>query len=358
MSPTLGPSRSYTLTLSPYVIYSQSRLLAALVSSRLHTQLEFQPVGPWWLYKDGLSDSEQFDNRRSGESDTHAAHVGNIRRTNGVLQKVPSTREDVFADDNLSLRDKRALMKFLRAVLAEPGFEAALPQDVPLSSTLASQFAVVNSLHPPLLALSLPYHSAESVKTRSAVPRIRRHMRSIGTFGPGFGAVMTKYGGGAEITQAACRASAVGGATYVLGRALKRIDGSYQESAEAEALPKGPLRLELSDGEEIEARFVAGCTEDIPTDMINGPPVEPNRDIVEVVHSINIVSSPLEHLFPPTSEGGATPAGAIVVFGSDSYLPPSPDAMAAGSGPINMVIHSSDSGECPRGQCKFEVLTT
>lgn len=339
------------------MIYSQSALLPALVSSRLHTQLEFQAIGSWWICKDGTIEDRRIDHQNNGRPSSQSAQEGVIGQTKGILQKIPSTREDVFADNTISPRDKRLLMKFLRSAFAEPGFEAELPQDMPLSLTMTNEYALATSLHQPLLALSLSYHSAGCISTRSAVPRIRRHMRSIGAFGPGFGAVMPKYGGGAEIAQVACRASAVGGAVYVLGRGLKQIHDP-EKLAGGEALEEGLVRLGLSDGEEIKARFVAGCAADIPIDVTDRPPTILESELLTVVHSISIVSSALEHLFPPTSESGAIPAGAIVVYEGDGHPSTSDVAILSEKGPIYMVVHSSESGECPFGQCKCELRSS
>lgn len=343
-SSQLGASRSYTLTLSPHLIYSQSALLPVLVSSRLHTQLDFQAVGPWWICKDGLSDATQ-KNEDQGQEGPVSHHVdqGPASNGSGRLQKIPSTREDVFADNTISARDKRTLMRFLRSVLSQPVAEAGPsegpPADATLPSMLTTQFGMAPSLQQPLMALSLSYDRGGDVKARSAISRIRRHMRSIGAFGAGFGAVMPKYGGAAEIAQVACRASAVGGAVYVLGRGLKKISTWLESEASSEEL----VQLELSDGEEVKTRFVIGCAEDLPTKIIEETGYS-TQDLVQTINSISVVSSPLEHLFPLTSEGGPVPNGAVVVTGGDQ---------TAEEVPAYLVVHSSDSGECPHGQCKF-----
>lgn len=276
-----------------------------------------------------------------------------VRHINGTLQKIPSNREDVFADDTLSQRDKRSLMKFLRSALAEPAVEAESNLDIPLSSALTSQFGLAPFLHQPLLALSLSYDSAKASRTQTVAPRIRRHMRSIGAFGAGFGAVLPKYGGVGEIVQVACRASAVGGAVYVLGRGLKKMIDLDEESTTAQAGQEELVALELSDGEKITSRFVVGCGEDFPADVTGELATDLNGSPVNTVHSISVVSSPLGHLFPPTSENGPVPAGAVVVYTDhDDHKTPSQSGSISEDVPTYMVIHSSDSGECPPGQCE------
>ncbi|RMD43479.1 hypothetical protein DV735_g1633, partial [Chaetothyriales sp. CBS 134920] len=227
--PLLSPSRAYTLSLNPQIVYAQSRFLPALVSSQIHSQLEFQAVGSWWMHRDGK------------------------------LQKIPGTREDLFNDDSLSVRDKRSLMKFLRYVLQEDDTQNDGPAEAPAPSLLAdaleTRFKVPVALQAPIVALALSAQSAATTDLSYATTRIRRHMRSVGYFGPGFGAVLAKYGGNAEISQVACRAQAVGGGVYLLGTGLKAIhtpSTTSQESAEPSSLTK----VELSDGTEIQARWL------------------------------------------------------------------------------------------------------
>src|SRR4051795_1631237 len=80
----LGPSRAYTLTLSPQLLYAQSALLPVLVTSRVHEQLEFQAVGSWWLCKD-----ESF---RGPEASYVEQAGGSKQERKVILQKIPSGR--------------------------------------------------------------------------------------------------------------------------------------------------------------------------------------------------------------------------------------------------------------------------
>ncbi|KAJ9612280.1 Rab proteins geranylgeranyltransferase component A [Cladophialophora chaetospira] len=303
----LATSRSYTLSLNPQIIYAKSEFLPTLVSSRIHTQLEFLAVGSWWVLR------------------------------NETLHKIPSTREDVFNDESLSMKDKRGLMKFLRYVLQEDEDTAASSADddatMSLKEAVTTKFKIPESLQAPLLALALSPVAADSIPFDKALARIRRHMRSMGYFGPGFGAVIPKYGGNSEISQVACRAQAVGGGVYLLGQGLKsrpelRSDGdtTWVEST-------------LSDGTQIRSHHLAIAPDDIPS-------AESSEDLKSSSNtwrSINVVANPLSSLFPPTSDGGPNPAVAIVLV-EDSATGPT-------NNPVYLQIHSEDTGECPAGQC-------
>lgn len=302
------------MSLSPQLIYAQSKLLPALVSSRVHTQLEFQAVGSWWVYRDSK------------------------------LQRIPSGREDVFADDSLSRKDKIALMKFLRFVVkeAEPEDTVSPESNTPdddersLATLLEADFKISQSLQQPLLALSLSSSQASHTKSSYALPRIKRHLTSIGAFGPGFGAVLPKYGGNAEITQVGCRAGAVGGGVYILGADV--VGGGPADSPEH-------LRISLSSGETVTTSYVAGSMEDLRRLNVTRDGVATlNQNSAQSMHFIGIVSSPLKDLFPKTSESGPVPAGAIILVNGDGEN--------AGAPPIYLQVHSEDTGECPSGQCK------
>ncbi|KAL2429008.1 hypothetical protein ABEF95_011436 [Exophiala dermatitidis] len=311
----LASSRSYTLCLNPQIIYARSDFLPKLVSSRIHTQLEFLAVGSWWVHK------------------------------NGSLQKIPSTREDVFNDVSLSMKDKRGLMKFLRYVLQEDA-ESSLGGEedsaLSLQDALNTKFKVPESLHAPLLALALSPRDASSIRFDIALARIRRHMLSMGYFGPGFGAVTAKYGTTSEICQVSCRAGAVGGGVYLLGHELKTLDSVTGDSSNTDQSPDGLPLLEgtLSDGTRIKTRVVVGDLDELSHLQHGSPEGTPSTG---TWRSINIVADPLKELFPQTSDNGPVPAAAMVLVDTNAH--------ESAKSPIYLQIHSEDTGECPAGQC-------
>jgi RAB protein geranylgeranyltransferase component A len=297
------------------------------VSSKVYRQLEFQAVGSWWIYRSSNPESE-------GTSDSGNTFSPHLRR-------VPSSREDIFADDAISLKAKRTLIKFLRSIsqplregdddVADHGEDLNLP----FPGYLTSRFQVPSELHDPILALSLTQRSPPQTPATFAVPRIQRHLGSIGVFGPGFGSLVAKWGGGSEIAQVGCRALAVGGGVYVLNRGIVSVE---TPKGEADTL----LEFKLSDGESIRSKFVVGSHWDLPTEA-DAPGVKTGR----ISRSVSIVSSPLRGLFPVTAEGGPVPAGAVVLLPGREIAVEGTDDI-----PVYLLVHSSDTGECPEGQCK------
>lgn len=304
----LSPSRAYSLALAPQLIYARSSLIDVLVSSRAHNQLDFQAVGSWFIVDRPASQH--------------------------TLTRIPSGREDVFQDTSLDLKAKRALMKFLRFVgsFEEQPEVWEASKDEPFSTFLEQKFALPKASHGLLTSLTLSSEPPKSTTTGYALLRMARYLRSIGILGPGFGAVMPKWGGLAEIAQVCCRACAVGGGVYVLNKSIKAVETTNEG---------GSITLTLSDGEKVSTTWLVGTDEDLsavpPTDSGSIPPT------TTLSRSISIVSSSLPSLFPPTSEGGVTPAGAVIgVQGKNED-----------ESPVHLFVHTSDAGECPMTQSKL-----
>ena len=83
----LQSSRSYAIDLNPHLLYCSLDLVSCLASTRLSQYLEFKAL----------------------------EHISILQRNPNqevTLEKVPSSREDVFTS-TLTLQEKRKLMKFL-----------------------------------------------------------------------------------------------------------------------------------------------------------------------------------------------------------------------------------------------------
>jgi len=346
--PKLGFSRAYSLSLSPQLIYTHSNLFPALVSSKVYRQLEFLAVGSWWLYKDHKKDEKD-------EQDGEGAAASPSK---GSLQKIPGGREDVFADRSIDRRSSMSLMKFLK-LAADPETHASVLVDWGQESFpnfLESHLKIPSRLQAPLIALTLSPNTPAETLTSYALPRIHRHLTSIGMFGPGFGSVIPKWGGLAEIAQVACRAGAVGGGVYVLKRGFET-----EEDPDQQPLDRQGCRLDedtqvytvrLEGGEDVKSRWIVGSSWGLPPQIQNKP--SEDRLPFSVARSITIVSGSLSRLLPPPVDGAPPPAGAVVVFPS-GCIPIEFDEQKIDAPPVYLMVHSSDTGECPAGQCKYQV---
>lgn len=288
------------------------------MSSRTDQQLEFLAVGSWFVYpKEGLT-----------------------------LSRVPSSREDLFADQNIDPRSKRLLTKFLRFVSDYENQEETWKQheEMPFHDFLSNHFKLPAMVQAPFSALILSPYPPSKTTTAYALPRIARHLRSMGLFGPGFGAVVPKWGGLAEVAQVGCRGGAVGGAIYMLGTGLGEVSSEASSDSTKSAANASLLsQYKLTNDNSIKTRWTVGSEEALPrahTDCSSTP----------TSRSISVISSPLKALFPALGEGSPPPAVAVVVFPSSSFTVEGPSSEELP--PVNLFVHSSDTGECPTGQCK------
>lgn len=304
-------------------------------------------MGSWWLY--------------NKESAKDAAIREDATASRGSLLRIPGGREDVFADKSIDLRSTRSLMKFLKLAAHPEAHPWILEEwgNKPFPYFLESHLNIPPRLQAPLLALtSSPCAPAETL-TSYALPRIHRHLTSIGMFGPGFGAVVPKWGGLAEIAQVVCRAQAVGGGIYVLKKGFEANEDQKQQAFGRDGThfdkETGISTVRLKGGEEIKTHWIVGSIWDLPS---RAQQQRTSNDIHlnYVARSITIVSGSLSQLFPPPAEGASPPAGAVVVYpagtlelGSEEKTP---NVFKADSLPAYLMVHSSDTGECPSGQCK------
>lgn len=314
----LGFPRAYALALCPQLIHGRSKLLSQLVSSRAFRQLEFLAVGSFFIYKPSVAEGT------------------------ATLTRIPSTREDVFSSTDLSARAKRQLMKFLKLVLSYQD-EASLPQwqeyaDRPLAVFLAEKMGLADDeLRTYITTLTLSLNGGD-VSTKEGLETIHRHLTSMGMFGPGFAALYPKWGGGSEIAQVACRAGAVGGGIYMLGTGIQeeRTKTASGEDEDGDKL----VELVLTDDTVVKTRLLVRGSEELP---------DGDDTAIKVSRMIAILGTPLTHLFEPTVEGCPVPAVAVVTFPPGSVKT---DNGVESPHPIFATIHSSETGECPAGQCK------
>ncbi|KAL8790677.1 MAG: hypothetical protein Q9213_000525 [Squamulea squamosa] len=345
-----GFSRAYSISLSPHLTYARSNIIPALVSSKVYRQLEFLAVGSWWIY-----------DAKEARQEVSFEDIDEVRRDQRVsLRKIPGSREDVFADKSIDLRSTRSLMKILKAAADPEAYPAVVGEfgDQFFPKFLASQYRIDAKLQAPLQALTLAPDPPSKILVAYAFPRLHRHLTSIGIFGPGFGAVVPKWGGLAEIAQVACRAGAVGGGVYVLKKGIESIDGTSQASVsptatERTAHPLSTVKLQGDD--EVKARWIIGTHSSLQG--TSSKTKEQQTSAVEITHLTAIVSSPLIYLFPPPAEGSPPPASIVVVLHPGSIeLPRSLDIAEVPA--IYLIIHSSDTGECPEGQSIIYTSTT
>ena len=316
------------------------------MSSKVYRQLEFLAVGSWWI----------FNNIEFVEE----GQIGEAEAPNGELRRIPGGREDVFADQSIDLRSTRSLMRFLKLAVNSEAQESILSEwdDKPFPEFLSAHLNIPPELQAPLLALTLSPDIPAETLTSHALPRVHRHLTSIGMFGPGFGSVIPKWGGLAEIAQVACRAGAVGGGVYVLNKDFERAQEKEDQGVNPNAISfdqaTGLSTVRLQGAEDIKSRWIVGTIWDIPSQAHEH--VNDQMDHHVIARSVTIVSGSLSQLFPLPAEGAPPPAGAVVFFPTGTLELQSAGAkpleLKIDPPPVYLMVHSSDTGECPAGQCK------
>ena len=342
------------MSLSPQLIYTRSNLLPALVSSKVYRQLDFLAIGSWWLY----------DNDQEGSGNCKFTWEVEDTFSKTILRKIPGGREDVFADRSIDRRSIMSLMKFLKLAGDVDEHASILDEwgQKPFPDFLESQFRISHQLQQPLVSLTLSPDPPTDTITSFALSRIHRHLTSIGLFGPGFGSVIPKWGGLAEIAQVACRAGAVGGGVYVLNKGIGSREDQEQSLHTKKAIcldKESKLSTVILDGgEEVTTQWIVGSRWNLPPQIRD---IHKDNDMDRyIARSVTIVSGTLSRLFPPPAESAPPPAGAIVVLpssklgGTDNKIPSS---LQNDLPPVYLIVHSSDTGECPAGQCKFLITS-
>lgn len=273
------------------------------------------------------------------------------------LLRVPTTREDLFAEPDMEPWLKRAVIKFLRCAGGFDHVTASFLKDWEFESFtrfVELQFHIPASLQAPLLALCVTPTPGDQMPANILLARISSHMKSMGKFGPGFSAVFAKYGAMAEIAQVGCRACAVGGGVYVLGNGVIKVDETTVSSAEktTDAITDGvPQKLEitLENGDRLKTAWLIASEDNLPREnqTTHWPYIDTPR---RVERSIVVVADPFNALFT-SSIAGAQREGAVIYFPAQT----GGENRQYNIAPVQVIVHSSATGDCPAGQCKYPI---
>ncbi|KAF8590293.1 FAD/NAD(P)-binding domain-containing protein [Ramaria rubella] len=317
----LPSSRSYSLSLSPALIPSAGPLITALILSGVSRYGQFKLLDAVYIHRDG------------------------------GLKRVPGNKEDVFKARDVSLVDKRKLMRFLQFAAGEfeerPELEGQ--ENTPLGDFMREKFSLGEEAREAIM-YALAYCSSSSDPTLPALLRLRGYLRSAGRYGNS-PFLVGHYGGLGELAQGFCRTCAVKGGVYILGR--KIISLRLPSDAAAEA---GRASIELENVPDVLTADLVITSQDYLTDSsLSQPDTRSN-----CACAIAIVDRPISFPLPLTaqppreengtederaaSDRGAHPDTAVVVF--------PPGALPAGGAPnaVRVLQMGEDTLSCPRGK--------
>ncbi|KAF9456093.1 GDP dissociation inhibitor-domain-containing protein [Collybia nuda] len=273
---TLSQSRQYSICLCPAVIPSIGPTISSLVSSGVSKYGGFRLL----------------------------ERVG-VYHPTGVVKNVPGTKEDVFKSKDMSLIDKRRLMRFLMFSIGDFENKKELEGNhhLPFADFLKTVFTLNDEVVTALI-YSLAYCFSPSDPTGPALDRIRRYLRSAGRYGPS-PFLVGHYGGTGDIAQGFCRAAAVSGAVYILGRNLTSIRYNNPQDLISVQHQPGRYSITLQDfPDTLTCNVIISSFTDIPLELrgdINylAPSTSENlHSSSTVVRCIAIIDRPI--YFPPT----------------------------------------------------------
>jgi RAB protein geranylgeranyltransferase component A len=222
----LKDSRKFNIDLSPKLQFARGSFVELLISSNIARYSEYRSVSRvlTWL--------------------------------NGQLETVPCSRSDVFANNRVSVIEKRMLMKLFLA-LDSGDQEYAGYENKTFRAFLSDKKLTPNLIHYVLYAISM---GTDDTLCLRGVQNTKRFLDSLGRFGK-TPFLFSMYGSG-EITQAFCRLSAVFGGIYALNQPLNSL--IFDSENNFKGLVCGKQR--------ITAEFLVMGVEKAPPQFIKSPP--------------------------------------------------------------------------------------
>ena len=149
----LKQSRKFNIDLTPRLLYSRGDMVELLISSNISRYTEFKSV------------------------------TRVLTSIDGRLEQVPSSRSDVFNTKQISVVEKRILMKFLTARMQETEEAGTDPEatDKTFGEFLKQQKLTPNLLHYVCHSIAMVSPTESVTKGLSAV---KKFLSSLGRFGP------------------------------------------------------------------------------------------------------------------------------------------------------------------------------
>ncbi|KAI8321380.1 FAD/NAD(P)-binding domain-containing protein [Martensiomyces pterosporus] len=237
--------RKYSIELAPKLAFCRGTLIDLLIDVGIGEYVEFKGVEHNYLVRDGQ------------------------------IERVPESKEEVFASKSLKLIDKRKLMKLLTSMSddEECAQFVADNADDDFRSFLQSRFRLDGALLDAVLYCVARAKSESELSVREGCERIQRYTRSIGRYGR-MAYLCSMYGGGSELAQSFSRLCAVSGGTYILGESVRSIQRSEDKYS-----------MELSHGEVSAKHIIMNTT--------YAPDAQPSNGATPVSRSFCVVDKPV-----------------------------------------------------------------
>ncbi|XP_013118528.2 rab proteins geranylgeranyltransferase component A [Stomoxys calcitrans] len=290
-------SRKFNMDLCPKILYSSGSLVQLLISSNICRYAEFRAVDRIFT---------QFE---------------------GQLLSVPCSRSDVFNTKDLSIVEKRLLMKFLTICLTygEDKFEEDMAEfrGKPFLEYLRQQKVTEKINRCVMQAIAM---TNEDTPFEEGMERTKKFLQSLGRYG-NTPFIFPMYGCG-EIPQCFCRLCAVFGGIYCLKRQISAIN----MNAEAQT-----VNIEVDGQHKVEAKHIVCSTSNMPEQLRSGNPKN------YLSRAIFIASSPLGSIELNSGGGGVNLLRLITADGKREAI---------------LIQLSHYSGTTPKDLCVFHLTTS
>ena len=191
-----APLSSYLVDLAPHLLLCSGPLVSLLLESGAHNYVEFKHVDKTFILTEDSESSFRW-------------------------QIVPSTRKDIFLDENLKPDQKRHLMRFInacgKAVQGEGPLKDLINSDRSFLS-LMDEYDLDDHLQNSIVygVLLQTEFNAGKIPCFKAFDILNDYFKSLGRFGIDSGPFLVPMYGCCELSQSFSRAAAVRGAIQVL----------------------------------------------------------------------------------------------------------------------------------------------
>ena len=356
-------SRQYSICLQPSIIPSTGAFIASLVASGVSKYSGFR-----------LLDC-----------------VG-IHDPTGRVKQVPGSKEDIFKSKEITLVEKRRLMRFLTFAASDFEDKKELDgnHDVPFLEFLQTTFSL-NEEMASVIAYALAFCVSPKGKalekfsqivdlgvletTLPTLLRLRTFLRSTGRYGPS-PFLIGHYGGIGDIAQGFCRAAAVSGGVYILGREIAAVSSSHtviQGLPTSDGKPSSRYTVELETfPNPLSCHLIISSPSYIPSQFkgpvyqLSPPPqARTKSDVTSIARCIAIIDRPLslrplesntepievseaERELHADSQNTRTAVDTAVLI-----FPPSSVSGASTLNSATVLITGEGTLSTPKGKCKF-----
>ncbi|KAF8460038.1 hypothetical protein BDZ91DRAFT_785524 [Kalaharituber pfeilii] len=292
------------------------------------------------------SSSSPLQPQPSSTSTTSLRTIPPTPSTNFILKETACTFEDIAWDPTLTNTHRTTLASFLRYIQSYQVSDST--SVTTLHTLLTTTFPLPPRLRAHIHALTLLPTPPHSTPCSIAIPRLKRHLASLGRIPDARSAagLFVGYGGSAEMCQVFSRGGAVAGAVNVLGRGVVRVHCPPFPSSEVQ---KRKWEVELESGEVVRVPWVVGGEWDLPDPNFNQS--SPSPLSTAMARGVYIINHPLPALFNPKyPDERISPGGCIAAVFSPATLTNLSETADSSPNPVYLHPRASSQGECPMGK--------